>query len=674
MRLQRAASFAGLLWQLWAAAAAENATTPSANSTASSNAASATRGPALEWSDVSATVSARMLIAGIHGRAEPGRLHAIMGPSGSGKSTLLNAIAGRVKQTPKLKLRGDVLVDGVRSDRGALGAAACRCAYVPQQDLFYPLLTVRETLLFSARLRLPRSMPLADKEKLVDDVLGKMGLAKVSGTLVGDAKVRGISGGERKRLAIACELIDDPNCLFLDEPTSGLDSFAAEKVCRTLKSLADQGRTVVCVIHQPSSTVFDLFDDLTIVSEGELVYHGAVAEVDDTFRSLGFPRPSSASRAEHAVETVSVDYESPATIARSRATLDLFAVDAATIKPRAAPANLLSLGTAYTAAARNRLRSSLGAAPVVLPTPTPARAVSKRSETASVLEQYRLLFSRAWRDVVRARTPTLIKAFQQIMTALIYGGIYSLDSSQQSIQDRFGLLSLCVIGACNLAVATTIRAFPKEKAIVLTERAAKMYGAFPYLLSKIVAELPVAAALSALFGCVVYPLAGLRRGGKFFLNFLGLNFLNTMASGALGLLVGAAAPSTDAALALFPPLIVLMIIFNGSNIADESTPQLLRWLPRLSLVRWGFEALACNEMRGLEFVPRGAGPQTLTGEEALRRLSFEKSTVKRAALAQAGIGLACYAQTYRILRNTTPKFAKFEHRILPRLRPRGPKF
>ena len=187
-----------------------------------------------------------------------------------------------------------------------------------------------------------------------------------------------------------------------------------------------------------------------------------------------------------------------------------------------------------------------------------------------------------------------------------------------------------------------------------------MYGALPYLFSKVAAELPLSVGLSCLFGGILYPLAKLGRTTRKFRRFLGLTALNSVAASALGLLVGAVAPSTDAALAMFPPIIVLMIIFNGSNISDESTPKPIKFLPKLSLVRWGFEGLAVNEFEGLEFKPftQIGRPSLKTGADALARLSFEDSTIKRGLpVAQGAILGACYLQTYRVLKNARPRYA-----------------
>ena len=203
--------------------------------------------------------------------------------------------------------------------------------------------------------------------------------------------------------------------------------------------------------------------------------------------------------------------------------------------------------------------------------------------------------------MARSKAALIIKATQQVMIALIYGGIYSLGDTQASIQDRFGLLSLVAIGAGNLAIASTIRTFPKEKTIVQSDRAKQLYGVGPYFLSKVLAEAPLSALLSALGGVLLYPLVGLQPGAAKFLNFLSSLVLEGFASGGLGLLLGAVAPSTDAALAMFPPLLVLMIIFNGFNITPDATPRALRWIPKVSFIRWCSEGLAVNEFSGLTF-------------------------------------------------------------------------
>ena len=157
----------------------------------------------------------------------------LMGPSGSGKTTLLTALSGRVPQCKNMTLRGSVLINGT-----PLADYATPIGYVPQDDMFYSQMTVRETLTMTAALRLPKTATEEEREAAVEEVLTTLDLRAVTDTIVGDKKTRGVSGGEKKRLSIACELLSRPSLLFLDEPTTGLDAFQSLKVCCLLGHLA----------------------------------------------------------------------------------------------------------------------------------------------------------------------------------------------------------------------------------------------------------------------------------------------------------------------------------------------------------------------------------------------------------------------------------------------------
>jgi ABC-type multidrug transport system ATPase subunit len=187
--------------------------------------------------DASGGGGKKKLLQQVTGTAKPGRLLAILGPSGSGKTTLLNVLAGQVPASPMLSVSGRLYVNGEPASSAGGGSSHHTQAYVRQQDLFYSQLTVRETLLMAARLRLPASLTLKEKYDLVENLMKRMGLAKAADTIVGDEKVRGISGGEKKRLSLACELIGSPSLIFADEPTSGLVS-----VC-----VIESERECVCV-------------------------------------------------------------------------------------------------------------------------------------------------------------------------------------------------------------------------------------------------------------------------------------------------------------------------------------------------------------------------------------------------------------------------------------------
>ncbi|RID55849.1 hypothetical protein BRARA_G03090 [Brassica rapa] len=224
----------------------------------------------------------RTILSGVTGMVTPGEFMAVLGPSGSGKSTLLNAVAGRLHGTG---LTGKILANDSKLTKQTLK----RTGFVAQDDLLYPHLTVRETLVFVALLRLPRSLARDDKIKAAESVISELGLEKCENTVVGNTFIRGISGGERKRVSIAHELLINPSLLVLDEPTSGLDATAALRLVQTLAGLAHgKGKTVVTSIHQPSSRVFQMFDTVLLLSEGKCLFVGKGRDAMAYFDSVGF--------------------------------------------------------------------------------------------------------------------------------------------------------------------------------------------------------------------------------------------------------------------------------------------------------------------------------------------------------------------------------------------------
>ncbi|NXY83787.1 ABCG2 protein, partial [Alcedo cyanopectus] len=216
----------------------------------------------------------------VNGIMRPG-LNAILGPTGSGKSSLLDILAAR--KDPH-GLSGDILVDGAPQPANF----KCTSGYVVQDDVVMGTLTVRENLKFSAALRLPKSVKEQEKNERVNQIIKDLGLSKVADSKVGTQFTRGVSGGERKRTNIGMELIMDPAILFLDEPTTGLDASTANAVLLLLKRMAKQGRTIIFSIHQPRYSIFRLFDNLTLLAAGRVVYHGPAQQAIDYFQSFGY--------------------------------------------------------------------------------------------------------------------------------------------------------------------------------------------------------------------------------------------------------------------------------------------------------------------------------------------------------------------------------------------------
>ncbi|ONK73722.1 uncharacterized protein A4U43_C04F34580 [Asparagus officinalis] len=197
------------------------------------------------------------------------------------------------------------LLNGQRGPTLSFGTAA----YVTQDDNLIGTLTVRETIMYSARVRLPDKMPTEEKRALVEGTIVEMGLQDCADTVIGNWHLRGISGGEKRRVSIALEILMRPRLLFLDEPTSGLDSASAFFVTQTLRSLSRDGRTVIASIHQPSSEVFELFDRLFLLSGGKTVYFGQASEAYEFFAQAGFPCPSLRNPSDHFLRCINSDFD-----------------------------------------------------------------------------------------------------------------------------------------------------------------------------------------------------------------------------------------------------------------------------------------------------------------------------------------------------------------------------
>lgn len=253
---------------------------------------------ALHFEHISYTINGRPILNDISGAVQPGQLMAIMGASGAGKTTFLDILARKNKRGITM---GDTYVNGRKipdSDfRNVIG-------FVDQDDTMLPTLTVHEMILDSALLRLPRDMSRAAKEQKVDDVERQLGIHHIKDQIIGsEANERGISGGEKRRVAIACELVTSPSILFLDEPTSGLDAYNAYNVIECLVRLVKTyNRTVVFTIHQPRSNIVALFDQLILLASGRLVYSGPFALCQEYFDSIGYQCPPGFNIADYLID------------------------------------------------------------------------------------------------------------------------------------------------------------------------------------------------------------------------------------------------------------------------------------------------------------------------------------------------------------------------------------
>jgi len=259
----------------------------------------------LQWKGVSYSVPNKKILSDLTGEVKPGEVCAVMGPSGSGKTTLMDYIANRIEHRSDRTLEGKVLINGEPVTSSSFAKVG---AYVAQEESLVGTLTARETLRFAARLTLG-----GDKSKAIDktvrDLIVHLGLANCADTIVGTVFQKGLSGGQKRRLSLAVELVRRPSLLVLDEPTSGLDASSAYSEVQHLNNLAAAGHTIILSIHQPSSEIWELFDKVAFMSGGEAVYFGkAGQDCLDYFETVGHPCPSFSNPADHVITLINRDF------------------------------------------------------------------------------------------------------------------------------------------------------------------------------------------------------------------------------------------------------------------------------------------------------------------------------------------------------------------------------
>ena len=353
------------------------------------------------------------ILRGVNAYMPSGSLTAIMGSSGSGKTTVLNTLSKRVAGG-RLKTTGDITYNGNPQ------LWSIRSAYVMQQDVLLPTLTVRETLRYAADLRLPPPTAQEERERVVQDVILELGLKECAETRIGNNVHKGCSGGEKRRTSLAVQMLSNPSVLFCDEVTTGLDAATAFQLVATLKALAVRGRTIICSIHQPRSEIWQLFDHVLLLAKGSPLYSGRSVGCLPHFENLGYSLPPFVNPAEFLIDLAAIDTRSPEAEETSTTRVE-------------------GLIQAFDASSENKGLQAMEVSSLMSPTKSTKK--NSRQRHAVFSHQIRVLSGRTFKTTYRDPMGIAGSLFEATMMAVITGWIFlQLDGSLSGIRSREGAL------------------------------------------------------------------------------------------------------------------------------------------------------------------------------------------------------------------------------------------
>uniref|UniRef100_A0A6I8N0B8 ABC transporter domain-containing protein n=1 Tax=Ornithorhynchus anatinus TaxID=9258 RepID=A0A6I8N0B8_ORNAN len=506
----------------------------------------------------------RKILHDVEGIMKPG-LNAILGPTGSGKSSLLDVLAAR--KDPQ-GLSGEVLIDGSPQPPNF----KCISGYVVQDDVVMGTLTVRENLLFSAALRLPRSTRFREKKERVTQIIGELGLNAVADCKVGTELIRGVSGGERKRTSIGMELITEPPVLFLDEPTTGLDSSTAYAVLLLLKRLSRKGRTIILSIHQPRYSIFKLFDSLTLLALGQVVYHGRAQDALGYFRSIGTPQEAPAPCSPPAGPSLLSPQE------------DWGLTPHRPLFPQDSPPALLKMTS------------------LPLPDPYRRRPLQTITYASGFGTQLYWLTQRSFKNLVRSPQASVAQVAVTIMLALVMGAIFfDVKLDQSGIQNRVGALFFMTTNQC-FSTVSAIELFVKDKKLFVHQYTSGYYRVSAYFFALLFGDLlPMRTVPAIIYSCISYWMIGFQGSASKFFFFTLTMILLTYTATAMSLAISAGMEVVGIANLFITISFVFMILFSGLLVNLPSMMGWLNWLKYFSIPRYGLTALEMNEFRGLYF-------------------------------------------------------------------------
>ncbi|MBA0881791.1 hypothetical protein Goshw_009064 [Gossypium schwendimanii] len=523
----------------------------------------------------------KMLLNDISGEARDGEILAVLGASGSGKSTLIDALANRIA---KGSLKGNVTLNGEALESRMLKVIS---AYVMQDDLLFPMLTVEETLMFAAEFRLPRTLSKSKKKMRVQVLIDQLGLRNAAKTIIGDEGHRGVSGGERRRVSIGIDIIHDPIILFLDEPTSGLDSTSAFMVVKVLQRIAQSGSIVVMSIHQPSYRILGLLDRLIFLSRGQTVYSGSPTNLPLYFSEFGHPIPENENKTEFALDLIRELEGSPG----GTKSLVEFNKSWQSMKHTrdSEPDQLgLSLKEAISASiSRGKLVSGatndINSSSMV---PTFANPFWKEMV---VLSKRSILNSKRMPELFGIRLAAVLVTGSILATVF-----WQLDNSPKGVQERLGFFAFAM-STTYYTCADALPVFLQERYIFIRETAYNAYRRLSYVISNALVALPGLIFLSFAFAMATFWAVGLDGGLSGFLFYFLIMFGSFWSGSSFVTFLSGVVPHVMLGYTIVVAILAYFLLFSGFFINRDRIPGYWIWFHYLSLVKYPYEAVLRNE-------------------------------------------------------------------------------
>lgn len=587
-----------------------------------------------------------VVLEDITGCVKPGQMLAIMGGSGAGKTTLLDILA---KKNKSGTVQGKIKINGIEIPQKQLSKLI---GFVDQENYLLPTLTVYETVLNSALLRLPRSMSMRAKQARVIQVLEQLRIYDIRDRIIGDEFQRGISGGEKRRVSIACELVTSPLILFLDEPTSGLDANNANNVVECLWKLAkENNRTLVLSIHQPRSNIFNLFDKLVLLSNGHMIYSGDTISVNEFLINSGFKVPMNYNIADYLID---ITFDNASKAVSSSDTRDIeqgisvgedetgvlpnhtlgrsatqnewehFAEHRDEMRGLLAEDNDTETNTklsntkllvqkykesGYYSILQNDIRDINNFNNVENESLLSQLELPSTYKPATFLEQLTILCSRSFKNIYRNPKLLMANYVLTIILSLFLGTLYyqiTIDIS--GFQNRMGLFFF-ILTYFGFVTFTGLSSFSQERLIFLKERSNNYYSPLSYYISKIISDvIPLRLIPPIIMIVIIYPLVGLNNQDNSLFKCVVIMILFNIGISLEILSLGIMFENLNNSIIASVLVLLASILFSGLFINTQEINNIVfRNLKNVSIFYYAYESLLINEVRSLMLKERKFG-------------------------------------------------------------------